>query len=272
MGVDYQRFHVASALATAAFFHSFSAGGVPGVGLPRLRLAFLRPGIPPAIVGDAVGRLEDELWFLHKEEGRYYFSRQPNLNRVLLDKQEAVAEEAVSEEIQRGVQAAAGKALSVYHGPEASRDIPDNRALKLVLLSNLESEEVLKRAIADGVRQRFFGLKACSERGESIGEHIYFDEGIADALVNEEAQIVSKAVAQQWKEARRAREQQVEERRPEAGKVKEGEEAGKEPDAGSIETGAQVLPPEGHRVRIVARVGWDRLSDFDALTGTRDNA
>ena len=429
MGVDYQRFRVASSLATAAFFYSFSAGGVPGVGLPRLRLAFLRPGIPPAIVGDAIGRLENELWFLHKEEGRYYFSAQPNLNRVLLDRQEAIAEEAVSEEIQRGVQAAAGKALSVYHGPENSRDIPDNRVLKLVLLSGrhtqhapqtgpllrelferhgegyrvykntllfllmedgglltlrqavrrclalravkadrslanslseadrreldrllkdaesilpfqilsayrllargssqgfqfrdlgmptvgektlaervrafleneeillrqispryvqerllgernemayrtmadsfftspdspiLESEAVLKRAIAEGVRQRFFGLK--------VGEHIYFDEGIADALVGDEAQIVSRAVAQQWQEGaeRRSapwpRARQEEERRPEAD-WKELKEAGR-PDVGRIDIGERGRPPEGHQVRIVARVGWDKLADF----------
>jgi hypothetical protein len=415
MGVEYRRFHVASSLATAAFFYSFSGGGIEGVGLPRLRLAFLRPGIPPAIVGDTVGRLEDELWYLHKEEGRYYFHSQPNLNRVLLDKQEAVGEEDVVEEIHRRTQAAVGKMFPAYFSPETSRDIPDNRALKLVILSErhtqdapkteallkelferhgegyraykntllfllmedsgvrtlkqavrrwlalqaikadrslvatlseadrrdldkrlkgaesilpfqvlsayrvlakgtsqgfqfrdlgmptvgekslservkgfleneemllrrispryvqerllgereemdyrtmadafftspdnpfLEGEEVLRTAIADGVRRHFFGLK--------IGEQIYFDEGIHPALAGDEAQVVRKEIAEQWKEEQQAQEREEEER--EGYESKEEEEEKEEPGVRE-----QV---EGYRVKIVAHVPWDKLSEF----------
>jgi len=97
------------------------------------------PHIPWSSMAKMRDRLAHGYWTVDYEivlvEGRYYFSGRPNLNRVLLDKQEAIAEEAVSEEIQRGVQAAAGEALFVYPGPETSRDIPDNRVLKLVLLS-----------------------------------------------------------------------------------------------------------------------------------------
>lgn len=417
MGAEYRRFRVASSLATAAFFYSFSAGKVQGVGLPRLRLAFLREGIPPAIVGDAVGRLENELWYLHKEEGRYYFSAQPNLNRVLLDKQEAVGEEEVIEEIHRRTEAAVGKTFPAYFSPQTSRDIPDNRALKLVVLSErhtqdapkteallkelferhgegyraykntllfllmedggvrtlkqavrrwlalgaikadssqvttlseadrrdldkrlkgaesilpfqvlsayrvlakgtsqgfqfrdlgmptvgekslservkgfleneemllrrispryvqerllgereemdyrtmadafftspdnpfLESEEVLKRALAEGVRQRFFGLK--------VGEHIHFDEGIADALVGDEARVVRKEVAEQFKAAQQP---------PEA-------EEGAYPPPGPgglppIKEKEGIAPPPGEAIyltKIVARVPWDKLSEF----------
>ena len=423
MGAEYRRFCVASSLATAAFFYSFSAGKVQGVGLPRLRLAFLREGISSAIVGDAVGRLENELWYLHKEEGRYYFSAQPNLNRVLLDKQEAVAEEDVVEEIHLRVRATAGKDFPVYLYPQTSRDIPDNRALKLALFSErhsqsvpktpallkelfeqhgegyrtyrntllfllmedsglltlkqmvrrrlalqaikadrslmttlsepdcrdlgkrlkdvesllpfqilstyrvlakgtskgfqfhdlgmstvgekslservkgfleneemllrrlspryvqeqllgereemdyrtmadafftspdypfLESEDVLKGAIADGVRQRFFGLK--------VGEHIYFNEGIADTLVGDGAQVVSKEIAEQWKKEQERREQERKERAREGYEPPKREKEPLELDESGEET--ELLRPEGHRVKIVARVPWDKLSEF----------
>jgi len=414
MGAEYRRYHVSTALATAIFFYSFSAGGaLRGVGVPRLRLAFLRPGIPAAIVGDALGRLQDELWYLHREEGRFYFSIHPNLNRVLIEHMDDITEDDIVEEVRRQVKSITGTAMAVYPFPPHSRDLPDNRTLKLVVLSPehlwgapqtetlvreflyrcgegprvnkntllfllmdqgswldlvgklrrwlalrairgnrdlmarfseadrkeverryketevafqvlsayrvlvrgtpdgfqtwdlgmatvgeetladrvrgfleaeeillralspryvqerllgsreeldysaiaaafftvpgnpiLESEAVLKRAIADGVRGRFFGLQ--------VGEQLYFDEGIPDALAGNEARLIQPAAAQQWKEAQQPPE---EERRPVDHEVRETPEAVRETEAGEP-------TPEGHQIRIIARVGWDRLSDF----------
>ena len=102
-----------------------------------------------------MGRLEDELWCLHEEEGRYYFSAQPNLNRVLLDKQETVSEEAIMEESHRLAQDTIGRALVPSAFPSASRDIPDNKVLKLVLLSE---------QYVSGARQTDLLLKELSER------------------------------------------------------------------------------------------------------------
>lgn len=420
-GAEYRRFHVASSLATCIFFYSFSGGDrIRGLGTPRLRLSFLRPDIPPAIVGDAIGRLEDELWYLHKEEGRYYFSAEINLNRVLLDKQETVSEEALTEEIHRLAQYTTGKALAAYPFPGASRDIPDNKALKLVLISEqylsgarqtdlllkelferhgesyraykntllflmmedsglrevtqavrrwlalkaikddpplyknlseadrkeldrrlkdgesnlpfkllsayrilakgtsegfqvrdmgiptvgekslserlrtfledeemllyqvspryvqerllgereemdyqtmadafftspdnpiLESEDVLKKAVVEGVQQRFFGLR--------VGEQIYFDEGVLPSIVTSEAQIVSKEVAEGWKRAEQERRGERE------GEVYEGEEEEREErvvrDAGEER---EEVRPGKHALKIITTIPWDKLSDF----------
>jgi predicted AAA+ superfamily ATPase len=46
MGSEYASFRVASGLATAIFFGSFSGGERRGLGIQRLRLALLREGIP----------------------------------------------------------------------------------------------------------------------------------------------------------------------------------------------------------------------------------
>ena len=136
MGSEYRRYQAATALATAIFFYSFSAGeSLKGVGIPRLRLAFLRPGIPSAIVGDVLARLQDELWYLHREESRYYFSLQPNLNRVLIERMDDVSEEDIFDEASRRVKEIGGKALAVYPFPTGSRDVPDDRRIKLVVLS-----------------------------------------------------------------------------------------------------------------------------------------
>lgn len=110
----------------------------------------------------------------------------------------------------------------------------------------LESEEVLKNAIVDGVRQRFFGLR--------VGEQVYFDEGVLPSIVTPEAQIVSKEVAEGWK-----REQQ--EKRPEEELYKPEEE---KEGLGVREAGeeGEEVPPGRHALKIIARIPWDKLSDF----------
>ncbi len=134
MGSEYARFGVAGGLARAIFFASFSGSEKRGVGIQRLRLALLQPGLPPAIIGDALRRLEDELWYLHVEGGTYWFSSQPNLNRVIVEKEEAVTPEQITEEIRRHLEGMAGTELRVILWPQDSQDVPDTRELKLAIL------------------------------------------------------------------------------------------------------------------------------------------
>jgi hypothetical protein len=78
MGSEYAKFKVATGLATSIFFYSFPATERRGISIQRLRVAFLREGIPTAIVGDALKKLEDidGPLYLHFEKGLYYFSSQ----------------------------------------------------------------------------------------------------------------------------------------------------------------------------------------------------
>ncbi|MDW8138595.1 MAG: DUF499 domain-containing protein [Bacteroidota bacterium] len=134
MGSEYVRYGVASGLARAIFFTSFSGGGKRGVGIQRLRLAVLQPGLHSAIVSDALRRLEEELWYLHVESGTYRFSSQPNLNRVIVEKEEAVKPEEITEETRKRLEKLVGGELRVTLWPRVSQDVPDTEELKLVLL------------------------------------------------------------------------------------------------------------------------------------------
>jgi len=135
MGSEYARFNVASGLATAIFFGSFSGSQRRGVNAPSLRMALLREEIPPAIVGDALGRMEEALWYLHCEGGLYQFRSQPNLNRVIIEHEEAVSEDDISAEIRRRLNDMAGNDVEPRLYPQAPEDIPDNRKLELGVLS-----------------------------------------------------------------------------------------------------------------------------------------
>ncbi|MFQ6092207.1 MAG: ATPase, partial [bacterium] len=111
------------------------AGASKETTLPRIRVALLREGVPATIVGDAVAKLEEELWYLHSERKQYAFRNQPNLNRVIVDREETISDERIREELKAIIQKNAGRALEVYLWPEGPSDIPDNKNLKLAVLS-----------------------------------------------------------------------------------------------------------------------------------------
>jgi len=140
MGTEYARFNVASGLATAIFFGSFSGSERRGINLPALRLALLREGIPPAIVGDALTRLKSELWFLYEDNGFYHFRNQANLNRAIMEREEAVEDKDIAAEIRTRVGKMAGTEMRVTTEPRVPGDVPDSRELKLAVLGGEYTE------------------------------------------------------------------------------------------------------------------------------------
>lgn len=137
MGSEYEKYAIARGLATATFLYSFSGGQRRGITRPWLRVALLREGIPPIIVGDALGKLEESLYYLHAEQGTYLFKNQPNLNRVIVDREEVVASdhERVTGTIRQEIEKLLKGATSVYLWPRDSGEVPDNQKVKLVFLT-----------------------------------------------------------------------------------------------------------------------------------------
>ena len=52
--------------------------------------------VPSSIIVEAVSKLEENLFYL-QYDGRYFFSNQPNLNRVLLTKMEGISDAILME-------------------------------------------------------------------------------------------------------------------------------------------------------------------------------
>jgi len=132
--------HLAQRIATATFFHSFSADeSEKGATLPYLKLATLHSDTIPAMVTEVLGRLANTLWYLNSRGDAYFFSRIPNLNRMILDKKELFAG-AYEDRLKDVIEGEIGTHFTPYLWPESTsgRDIsaaiPDSRALKLVML------------------------------------------------------------------------------------------------------------------------------------------
>ncbi|MEW6718341.1 MAG: DUF499 domain-containing protein [Chloroflexota bacterium] len=126
--------HLAQRISTAVFFHSFSADDSErGISAPYIKLAVLRGDTIPAYVTDVLGKLSNTLWYLNSRADAYYFSRIPNLNRMILDKKE-LFNESFEPEMQAVIGKELGGKFRIYLWPESGDGIPDNRELKLVLL------------------------------------------------------------------------------------------------------------------------------------------
>ena len=126
--------HLAERVATAIFFHSFSADdSEKGISLPYIKLATLRSDTVPSMVTEVLGRLSNTLWYLNSRGDVHYFSRIPNLNRMILDKKE-LFNESYEARLREIVDAELGDRFTPYLWPENGDAIPDNRALKLVVL------------------------------------------------------------------------------------------------------------------------------------------
>jgi hypothetical protein len=126
--------HLAQRISNAIFVHSFSADDAEkGIILPYIKLAVLRSDTIPAMVTDVLQKLDNELWYLNSRGDAHYFSRIPNLNRMILDKKE-LFNQAYEAELESIINKEVGRKFIAYLWPTGSDGIVDNKSLKLVIL------------------------------------------------------------------------------------------------------------------------------------------
>jgi len=126
--------HLAERVSTAVFFHSFTAGdSQKGIDLPYIKLATMHRDTIPSMVTEILQKLSNSLWYLNEKGGKYYFSKIPNLNRMILDKKE-LFNDRYEDELHEVIKKEAGNAFSIYLWSKKSEDIPDNTEIKLAIL------------------------------------------------------------------------------------------------------------------------------------------
>jgi predicted AAA+ superfamily ATPase len=137
LGSEYAKESVSEKLARATFLYSFGGGHQKGATLPQLRLAVLNPEMAPPFVSDALNRMTKRLWYLYAESGLYSFEARPNLNRILVDREELVRSEQdkVKDFVRATLNDMIGEAaFRVYRYPESDRDVADEPRPSLVVL------------------------------------------------------------------------------------------------------------------------------------------
>ncbi len=147
LGSAYQGLSLGTRTATTMFLYSFSGGIERGATLGEIKRSATTIENPASVVAEATEQLKGKLFFLQNIGDRYFFSNQPNLNRILLTNMENVKDEKVVETEQELLKGnIAGGKLRVFVWEENANNIPDSEELKLVILKT-DSKETIKNIL-----------------------------------------------------------------------------------------------------------------------------
>jgi predicted AAA+ superfamily ATPase len=119
---------------------SVSAQKARGVEEVRIKLGCVQPGETPAVFGDALRRLSEDLTYLYSDASRYWFDTHPTIARIASDRaaQYERSPHLVEDEIIRRVRAAVGRERgefsAVHPIPANSGDVPDEPEARLVIM------------------------------------------------------------------------------------------------------------------------------------------
>lgn len=148
MGKSYIGLGLGVRSATTIFLHSFSGGHERGIMKRDIKRCASVLGNPPSATGEAIDKLEDSLFFLQSVNEKYFFSNQPNINRILLTIMDNINSQEVDETertlLENNID---GGALRVFLWEEDPSNITDDASLKLVILnkkSKKTMDEILR--------------------------------------------------------------------------------------------------------------------------------
>jgi len=103
----------------------------------QIKLGCAQPGRRVPIFGDALRQLTNNAIHLYQDKTRYWYSTQPSVNSLALDRAEQQTDDDVFFEIKRRLRAEQshkGHFSRVHACPESGADIPDDTDARLVIL------------------------------------------------------------------------------------------------------------------------------------------
>ena len=148
LGDAYSGLNLGSRASTTIFMYSFSGGQEHGASMQEIKRSATTVGNPASVVVEATEQLRNMLFYIQTPTDRYFFSNQPNLNRILLTKMENIKEERIinleKEILKTSIK---GSPLDVFIWEENSANIVDSEELKMIILNREDMElmnEILK--------------------------------------------------------------------------------------------------------------------------------
>ncbi|RIK10616.1 MAG: AAA+ family ATPase [Acidobacteria bacterium] len=142
-----------------------------GIDDRSVKLGCVQPGETPATFGDALRHLTDQATYIYVDGKRYWYSLQPSVTRLALDRAASHFSDAdVDEEIRARIGTAAsprGDFAKVHVAPRAPGDVPDEPEARLVILG----PEYPHTSKTDDSEARSAAAKILEER--SAGARLY---------------------------------------------------------------------------------------------------
>lgn len=145
LGKAYQGLRIGERVARSIFMYSFSGGPERGANLLDVKRTAAVLETPAAVIAEAVDALKTQLFYIQAEGGRYFFTNQPNLNRLMVTRIENIEEmEQKDLELELLKSRISGADLKVFPPwPDEPSEIPDTPDLKLVIFR--KSDETLQQ-------------------------------------------------------------------------------------------------------------------------------
>lgn len=148
LGKSYQGLRLGERVTTSIFMYSFSGGTERGLTLAEIKRNATTLENPSSAVAEAVEDLKGRLFYIQNQAGKYFFSNQINLNRMLLIRMENIPDEDVTQTEESLLRVKIrGDRFKVYIWRRESSDIADTPDLKLVIMD--EKNESLMRKMLE---------------------------------------------------------------------------------------------------------------------------
>lgn len=147
LGDAYKGLSLSVRTATAMFLYSFSGGVERGATVTDIKRCATTMGNPASVVSEALEQLKSRLFYMQNVADKYFFSNQPNLNRIVLTKMENIKDaDAVNLEKEILRSNLGSGCLKVFIWETNSVNIADTEDLKLLILKQ-ENKELINEII-----------------------------------------------------------------------------------------------------------------------------
>ncbi|MCD6239886.1 MAG: ATP-binding protein [Thermotogae bacterium] len=144
VGDAYKPYKLGTVVSTNIFTFSFSGGPEKGSNIKDIKLSSSYVDFPSNVIDTVLNHLKDRLFYL-SDEG-LYFTNQPNLNKILITREENITQEEIVEYERKLLEKNLSKRNSkfpIYIWPKDHRDVPDTDNLKLVILKDSKPSKAL---------------------------------------------------------------------------------------------------------------------------------
>lgn len=215
LGDAYSAFSFGTKTATTLFMYSFSGGPEKGATINEVKLSSVDLSVPSAIVAEAVSKLRENLFYL-QYDGRLFFTNQPNINRMLLNKIDGISDEVLTEEEKNLlIKYLTKEHFEIFLWPKSNRDVPDTKKLKLIVYPNQDNKRCEEFMENYGERPRVYRnilIFLCPMDSERISFEDFLKKKIAWQLIDEDKTLsLTPAQRKEVKERIRKAESEVRE-------------------------------------------------------------
>ena len=192
LGSSYMQYKLGTAVSTTIFMLSFSGRGEKGASIRDIKLSTVFPEISSSVIDTVINKIREKLFYISDEE--LYFTNQPNLNRIILIREESVPEKDIYEEEKSMLFVSKNSMFRVYIHPKFPRDVQDTPELKLVILNATKPAEDFLEKYGESPRvYRNTLLFLCNEESQKESFHSFIRKLLALKSIERDEKLLKES-------------------------------------------------------------------------------